>query len=293
LLAVGERNELDEMRRLVGRKSELDLRHANGKVMSKKIFVTRKNILGKTLAELDLPGNFGVVPTRLLRGDIEFSAAANVHLLFGDQLQIVGSPAALDEVADLAGNQSHAVRDTNFLPIFLGIGLGILAGLIPLKIPGVPVPVRMGMAGGPLILAILLGRLGRIGPLIWYMPPQANAALREFGIILFLGCVGLKAGAKFFSTVFSVEGAHWLVAGLIITVVPLIFAALFARLVFKFDFPTISGVISGSMTDPPALAFAHALVKSEAPLVAYATVYPLAMLLRIFTVQILVLLTIK
>lgn len=191
----------------------------------------------------------------------------------------------------MAGNQSHVVRDTNFLPIFLGIGLGILAGAIPIKIPGIPVPVQLGIAGGPLVLAILLGRLGRLGPLIWYMPAQANAALREFGIILFLGCVGLKAGAKFFETVFTMEGLHWMLAGLLITMVPLLIVAFLARFICKYDFPTISGLISGSMTDPPALAFAHAITRSETPLAAYATVYPLAMLLRIFTVQIMALIT--
>lgn len=180
--------------------------------------------------------------------------------------------------------------ETNFLPIFIGIALGVIVGAIPIAIPHIPVPVQLGLAGGPLVLAIILSRLGRLGPLVWHMPAGTNAAFRELGIVLFLACVGLKAGGNFFETVFTREGLNWLLAGLAITMLPLLLAAFLGRTLFKLDFTTISGLLAGSMTDPPALAFAHAVSMSDAPLVAYATVYPLSMLLRIFTAQILVVL---
>jgi putative transport protein len=237
---------------------------------------------------LNLPEHFGVAVTRVTRAEIEMTAVRGLPLQFGDALQIVGNEKALDEVAKLLGNRVSALRETNFMPIFIGITLGVIAGAIPIAVPRVPVPVQLGMAGGPLIMAIILSRIGRIGPFVWYMPASANVAFRELGIVLFLACVGLKAGGKFFETVFTNEGLHWLFAGLAITILPLLLVALFARFIFKLNPTTINGLLAGSMTDPPALAFAHAISASNAPLVAYATVYPLSMLLRIFTAQILV-----
>jgi putative transport protein len=165
----------------------------------------------------------------------------------------------------------------------------VLLGMVPFHFSGMPVPVRLGIAGGPLLLAILLSRIGRIGPVVWYMPANANMAFRELGIVLFLACVGLKAGEKFFSTVFTNEGLLWLGGGFAITVIPILLVGLVARLFMKMNFTAISGLLAGSMTDPPALAFANAVSRSDAPSIAYATVYPLTMLLRIVTVQILVL----
>lgn len=208
---------------------------------------------------------------------------------FRDEIEIVETgKKEPDDAEKFSGNRASAPQETNFMPIFIGIALGVLVGAIPIAIPHIPVPVRLGMAGGPLIMAIILSRIGRIGPLIWQMPASTNIAFREFGIVLFLACVGLKAGGNFFETVFTGEGFHWLLAGLAITIIPLLLVAVFARFFFKLNFTTISGLLAGSMTDPPALAFAHTISASDAPLVAYATVYPLSMLLRIFTAQILV-----
>jgi putative transport protein len=287
ILAVGTRTALENVCVVVGRESGVNLLHS-GRVVSQRIIVTRPGALGSTLEELNLAGRFGVAVTRVARAEIELTAVRELELQFGDMLQVVGNEEALDEVARLLGNRVHALHETNFLPIFIGIALGVLVGAIPIAIPHIPVPVRLGMAGGPLILAIILSRIGRIGPLVWYMPASTNIAFRELGIALFLACVGLNAGGKFFETVLSYEGVHWLLAGLAITIVPLILVALIARFIFKLSFATISGLLAGSMTDPPALAFAHTISASEAPLVAYATVYPLSMLLRILTAQILV-----
>jgi putative transport protein len=288
ILAVGTHAALERFRVVVGRESEVNLLQASGHVISQRIIVTRKEVLGKTIEDLNLADRFGVAVTRVARAEIEMTAVRELQLQFGDTLQIVGNEKALDEVAKLFGNHVHALHETNFMPIFIGIALGVLAGAIPIAIPHIPVPVRLGMAGGPLILAIILSRIGRIGPLVWYMPASANFAFRELGIALFLACVGLKAGGNFFETVFTNEGLHWLLAGLAITIFPLLLVALIARIFLKLNFTTISGLLAGSMTDPPALAFAHTISASDAPLVAYATVYPLSMLLRIFTAQILV-----
>ena len=289
VLAVGTRAALEKFCEAIGRVSEVDLLQTPGDLLAKRIVVTRREAFGKTLGELGLNRNCGVAITRVTRAEIEMTAVRELRLQFGDTLQIVGDAVALKQAAEVLGNRIQALNETNFLPIFLGITLGIGVGMIPIALPHIPVPVSLGLAGGPLLLALILGRVGRIGPLVWYMPASTNAALRELGMVLFLACVGLKAGESFFATAFSQTGMLWLLAGLAITVLPLLLAGFAARYLFKMDFATTSGVLSGSMTDPPALAFAHAICRSSAPLVAYATVYPLAMLLRIFIVQILAL----
>jgi putative transport protein len=289
LLAVGTRAALENFQRAVGRESSVNLLQSPGRIHTQRIVVTRREVLGKSLGELALESLYGVAITRLARAEVELTAVGKWQLQFGDTLQIVGDEAALQKVTVLLGNRVAALRETNFLPIFIGIALGVLVGTVQISIPHVPVPVSLGLAGGPLILAILLSRMGRIGPLIWYMPASTNTAFRELGIVLFLACVGLKAGEKFFETAFTSEGFYWLLAGLAVTTIPLLLVGLAARLFCKLNFNAISGLLAGSMTDPPALAFAHALARSDGPLVAYATVYPLAMLLRIFAAQILAL----
>jgi len=289
ILAVGPRQSLERFRAIVGRESEVNLMQTPGQVASWRIVVTRKEVLGRTLGELALDARFGVIVTRITRADLEMTALPELRLQFGDMLQIVGDAEALPKAAQELGNSPRALNETNFTPIFIGIALGVLAGMLPIVIPGMPVPVKLGLAGGPLILAIILGRIGRIGPLLWYMPANANMAFRELGIVLFLACVGLKAGEKFFGTVFTQQGLTWLFAGVAITVIPLLVVGVIARLSLKMNYTAISGLLAGSMTDPPALAFANAICKSDAPSVAYATVYPLTMLLRIVAVQILVL----
>ena len=289
ILAVGSRKNLEKFRVIVGRESDVNLAKAPGRVVTRKIVVTRKDRLGKTIDELGLDERFGVTVTRVARADIEMTALPELALQFGDMLQVVGEEDAMPGVTKELGNSVRALNETNFIPIFVGIALGVLLGTVPIYFSGMPVPVRLGIAGGPLLLAIILSRIGRIGPLVWYMPANANTAFRELGIVLFLACVGLKAGEKFFSTVFTNEGLLWLAGGFAITVLPILIVGIVARVFFKMNFTAISGLLAGSMTDPPALAFANAVCRSDAPSVAYATVYPLTMLLRIVVVQILVL----
>ena len=209
----------------------------------------------------------------------------SLRLRFGDVIQVVGEPDDLAEAAAVAGDSVKALNETHFIPLFLGIALGVIAGLVPISFPGLPVPVRLGLAGGPLILGIILSRLGHIGRLIWHVPHNANLAFRELGITLFLAAVGLIAGERFFESVFSRNGLMWLLCAVFTATVPLLIIGAFSRSVLKMNFTTITGLIAGSTTDPPALAFAGLLAKSDGPYVAYATVYPMTMLLRILTAQ--------
>jgi putative transport protein len=289
ILAVGSRANLEKFRVIVGSTTDVNLQKVPGRVVTRKIVVTRKSVLGSAIDELGLDDRYGVTVTRVTRADIEMTALPELRLQFGDMLQVVGEEESLKKVAKDLGNSVHMLNETNFIPIFVGIALGVLVGMLPIAFPGMPVAVRMGVAGGPLLLAIILSRIGRIGPLVWYMPVNANLAFRELGIVLFLACVGLKAGDKFFETAFTTQGLTWVLAGLCITMLPILVVGLVARLVLKLNFTAISGMLAGSMTDPPALAFANAVSRSDAPSLAYATVYPLTMLMRIVSVQVLVL----
>jgi putative transport protein len=290
LLAVGTEEALEKFQRIVGRVCEADLMRSSGPVEFRHLLVTRKEVLGKSLRQLALDTLCGVVATRIQRGGVEITARADFRVEFGDSLHVVGDAKGLDEAAAMVGNSQKELAQTHFLPVFAGIALGVIAGLVPIAMPGLPVPVRLGLAGGPLVAAIVLSWLGRIGSVVWYMPSGANLALRELGIVLFLACVGLKAGSRFMDTLLSQDGPVWLLAGLCITVVPLLVVGIVARIILKMNFVVLSGLIAGSMTDPPALAFANTLIKSDAPSVSYAAVYPLTMLLRILCAQFLVLL---
>lgn len=289
ILAVGSKKNLEKFRVIVGVESDVNLSKAPGRVVTRKIVVTHKAVLGKTIDQLELDERYSVTVTRVSRTEIEMTALPELALQFGDTVQLVGEEEAIAKATKELGNSVHALNETNFIPIFLGIALGVLLGMVPFHFSGIPVPVKLGIAGGPLVVAIILSRVGRIGPLVWYMPGNANLAFRELGIVLFLACVGVKAGEHFFEKVFTQEGLVWLGGGFAITVIPILIVGIVARAFLKLNFTAISGLLAGSMTDPPALAFANAVCKSDAPSVAYATVYPLTMLLRIVSVQILVL----
>jgi putative transport protein len=290
IVAVGTRTMLDRFQRVIGSLSDEDLLHAPGGVTYSAVVLTNKSALGKTVTELGLDHSFGVVVTRIRRADLEMTAVPSLRLHFGDVLQVVGDAASIQKAAAFLGNSVKELNQMHFVPLFVGIALGITLGTMPVAVPGLPQPLRLGLAGGVLIVALVLGRVEHIGRLVWHMPANVNLAFREFGIALFFAAVGLRAGAKFFSTVFSPAGALWLVAGFIITVLPLLLIGWFARAVLKMNFTALTGLVAGSMTDPPALAFASNMAHSDGPLLSYATVYPLTMVLRILSAQILVLL---
>lgn len=290
MLVVGTSAALEQFERVVGERSDEDLVLQPSAITDRRVVVTERSALGKTIHELDLDERFQVAVTRVTRADLEISAVPNLRLQFGDQLLIVGHEEDLDKATKAVGNSLKELNATHFIPFFIGIVLGIALGTVPIAFPGLPQPVRLGLAGGPLIAALVLGRIGRIGPHVWHMPVNTNLAFREFGIALFFAAVGLSAGSSFFQTVFSSTGIYWLVAGLSVTVLPLLLVGILGRLLLKLNFIELSGLLAGSMTDPPALAFACNIAGSDAPTVSYATVYPLTTLLRILAAQVLAIL---
>jgi putative transport protein len=289
ILAVGAGKDVDAACRRIGKPARIDLMKEQGPVIYRDVIVTRKDVIGRSLAQLGLENIFGVAISRVTRAAVEMTAVPNFRLQFGDRVRIVGDSERIKQVTSVLGNALGALNHTHFIPVFIGITLGVLVGSIPFQIAGMPAPVTLGLAGGPLIVAIILSRLGRVGPLVWYMPLGANLALRELGIILFLACVGLKAGSRFVEILLHGDGLIWMASAALITVVPLLSVGLVARLFLRQNFMNICGVLAGTMTDPPALAFANNISDSDAPSVAYATVYPLTMLLRILAAQAIVL----
>ncbi len=285
LSVVGTRAGLEQFGRVIGERCDEDLLLKTSNVTFRRVVVTAREVLGKTMGELHLDARFGVAVTRVLRADLEMSAVPALRLQFGDTVHMVGRSEDLDRAAVALGNSLKELNETHFIPFFIGIALGIALGTMPISIPGIPHPIRLGLAGGPLIVALVLGRIGHIRRQVWHMPTNTNLAFREFGIALFFAAVGLSAGAKFFATVFSAAGLQWLLAGICVTVLPLLVVGILARTVWKMNFMDLCGLLAGSMTDPPALAFASNIAGTDAPAVAYATVYPLTTLLRILSAQ--------
>jgi putative transport protein len=285
IVAVGTRAGLDQFERVVGERSADDLVSTGGGVTSRRVIVTAADVLGKAVGDLGLDQRFGVTVTRITRADIEMTAVPGLRLQFGDRLQVVGREADLDRAAAALGNSVKELNETHFIPLFIGMFLGIVVGTLPIDVPGLPQPVRLGLAGGPLVVALVLGRFGRIGRLACHMPVNANLAFREFGIALFFAAVGLAAGPTFFQTVFSPIGVQWMLAGVCVTALPLVLVGGIARAAWKMNFVTLGGLLAGSMTAPPVLTFANELSGSDAPSVSYAMVYPLTMVLRVLTAQ--------
>lgn len=257
-------------------------------VVPRRVLVTKEQVHGKSLANLKLGKAFGITVTRINRAGVDLVARPDLRLQIGDRLTIVGTTASIDAAANLLGNSMHKLREPNLTAIFLGIGLGILLGSIPLFIPGIPQPVKLGLAGGPLIVAILMSRFGPKYKLVTYTTMSANLMLREIGIALFLACVGLDAGGGFVNTIVNGGGAMWILYGAIITVVPLLITGTFCRLYLKMNYFAIMGLLAGSTTDPPALAYSGAAAGNDIPAVSYATVYPLTMFLRVLSAQLLI-----
>ncbi|MBI2496658.1 MAG: putative transporter [Opitutae bacterium] len=288
LHAVGPEEGLDELRVVVGAEASVDLKVMPGTVTNRRLIVTHSSVFGRELAEVEVFAEHNVVVTRVTRGGIEFTPLPGLRLQFGDVLMVVGEAPQIDAVAAAVGNSNKALNSPQPIPFFLGIALGVIVGSIPLALPGLPAAVKLGLAGGPLVVAILLSRVANTGPLVWYLPTNANLMLREVGITLFLAAVGLKSGDKFVEVLLGGHGLAWLGFGAVITAVPLVAVGLLARAWKKLNYAELCGLLAGGMTDPPALAFAQQTTGSDAPAVAYATVYPLVMLLRVFSAQLLV-----
>lgn len=285
---VGQRDALEKVRLVVGEEVDVTLSTAGTALQTARVVVTNEAVLGKKIRDLNLKQKYDVVITRLNRAGIELVASNSASLQFGDILNLVGRPEAIEAVSAIAGNAQQKLQQVQMLPVFIGVGLGVLLGSIPLFVPGFPAALRLGLAGGPLVVALILGRIGSIGKLYWFMPPSANLALRELGIVLFLSVVGLKSGGDFINTLVKGDGLAWIGYGAMITGIPLLTVGILARMLVKMNYLTLCGMLAGSMTDPPALAFANGLhPTSGAAALSYATVYPLAMFLRIMSPQIL------
>ncbi|HCN9528453.1 TPA: putative transporter [Escherichia coli] len=285
---VGQPADLHNAQLVIGQEVDTSLSTKGTDLRVERVVVTNENVLGKRIRDLHFKERYDVVISRLNRAGVELVASGDISLQFGDILNLVGRPSAIDAVANVLGNAQQKLQQVQMLPVFIGIGLGVLLGSIPVFVPGFPAALKLGLAGGPLIMALILGRIGSIGKLYWFMPPSANLALRELGIVLFLSVVGLKSGGDFIHTLVDGEGLSWIGYGALITAVPLITVGILARMLAKMNYLTMCGILAGSMTDPPALAFANNLhPTSGAAALSYATVYPLVMFLRIITPQLL------
>lgn len=285
---VGLPADLHNAQLVIGQEVDTSLSTKGTDLRVERVVVTNENVLGKRIRDLHFKERYDVVISRLNRAGVELVASGDISLQFGDILNLVGRPSAIDAVANVLGNAQQKLQQVQMLPVFIGIGLGVLLGSIPVFVPGFPAALKLGLAGGPLIMALILGRIGSIGKLYWFMPPSANLALRELGIVLFLSVVGLKSGGDFVNTLVNGEGLSWIGYGALITAVPLITVGILARMLAKMNYLTMCGMLAGSMTDPPALAFANNLhPTSSAAALSYATVYPLVMFLRIITPQLL------
>ena len=285
---VGQPADLHNAQLVIGQEVDTSLSTKGTDLRVERVVVTNENVLGKRIRDLHFKERYDVVISRLNRAGVELVASGDISLQFGDILNLVGRPSAIDAVANVLGNAQQKLQQVQMLPVFIGIGLGVLLGSIPVFVPGFPAALKLGLAGGPLIMALILGRIGSIGKLYWFMPPCARLARWVVGIVLFLSVVGLKSGGDFVNTLVNGEGLSWIGYGALITAVPLITVGILARMLAKMNYLTMCGMLAGSMTDPPALAFANNLhPTSGAAALSYATVYPLVMFLRIITPQLL------
>jgi putative transport protein len=285
LHAVGTSRRLSQLKLIIGQEAAVDLKTTPSNIVSRRVLVTQASALGKTISALNLLGRFKVNVTRVNRAGVDLSPVPSLQLQFADSLLVVGDATGVANAATEVGNSIKVLNHPQILPIFIGIALGVLLGSWPISVPGMPAPIKLGLAGGPLIVAIILSRLGRIGPVVWYLPQSANVMLREMGIVLFLAAVGLKSGDQFVPTLIHGDGIYWMLGGAFITLVPLLIVGCIGRAIYKINYMTLCGLLAGSMTDPPALAFATTLNNSDAPSVSYATVYPMTMILRVLCAQ--------
>lgn len=291
LCVVSSEDDAEAISTLLGSLVEVEWDKAKGSepLVSRRIVVTKEKLNGKTLGELHLGSIYDVTITRVVRSGTELFASASLILQVGDRLTVVGKESSVAAVAQRVGNELKRLDAPNIATIFIGIMVGVLFGSIPFSIPGIPTPMKLGLAGGPLIVAILISRFGYKLGLVTYTKASANMMLREVGIALFLASVGIKSGASFFETVTSGDGLIYMLGGLLITVIPVFVVALIARKRYKMNYFSIIGLVAGASTNPPALAFANSQTEHDAPAVAYSTVYPLTMFLRILTAQLMVL----
>lgn len=290
IMIVAQPNDFDRLKTIVGKESNMDLSKMNGPLVAKKVRITKAEAYSHSLAYLDPLKNYGVMISRISRAGIEFIASGDSRLQFGDIVTAIGEEKQVEELIKDFGDSEKKLREPHVAGLFFGIVIGVIFGSIPFAIPGLSVPVKLGLAGGPLIIAILISRFAGFLPITPYISQSANYMVREIGIVLFLASVGLKAGPDFVQTLTSAQGPEYLLLGISITLIPLVITALVSRLVYKLNYLEICGLLAGASTDPPALSFSTQMTGSDAPAIAYAGVYPLTMFLRILLPQLLLLL---
>jgi putative transport protein len=289
LLVVTAKSDVEAITAFIGQSAEIDWTESETQLVSRRIIITQSKINGKTIGFLQLRSTLGVNITRVNRSGIDLLGTPNLVLQVGDRVMVVGELTAIERVEKMLGNALKRLNEPHIITIFVGVFMGILLGSIPMFVPGMPMPVKLGLAGGPLIVAILIARFGYKIKLITYTTQSANFMLREIGISLFLASVGISSGGKFVETVVSSDGLLWIGCGFIITVLPLLIVGFIGRKFMKLNYYTLMGLLAGSTTDPPALAYSNSIAGNDAPAVAYSTVYPLTMFLRVIMAQILIL----
>lgn len=295
VLVITNRDDRKAMEILFGRETatnwnadQIDWNHIDAEVASRTVVVTRKVLNGKHLVDLQLRSTYGVNVSRVLRGDLKLLATDDLRLQYGDRVVVVGPPSALDNVEKFIGNAVQTLNEPNLGSIFLGMVLGLLLGLIPVAIPGAAVPVHLGVAGGPIIMGIIVGALGPKAHIISYTTRSASLILRKFGLSLYLACLGLEAGKDFFHTLIRPEGLMWIGIGALLTLIPIFIIGVVMLRMHKYDFGTICGVLCGSMANPMALGYANDTIQGETPSLSYASVYPLGMFIRVLIAQVLI-----
>ena len=296
ILVISGKNDVGSLTRLFGpqenvdwNKKDIDWNAIDSQLVSRKVLVTKSEINGKKLGDLRLRNSFGINITRVNRAGIDLLPSRSLRLQLGDRLTIVGEARSIENAALILGNEAKQLRTPNLTSIFTGIVIGLILGSIPFVIPGMSVPVKLGIAGGPIIVGILMGAFGPRFHLATYMSQSANLMLRQLGLTIYLAGLGLSAGARFFSTVFSVEGLKWVAISCALAIIPVLITGLFASRIFKTDYAENIGMLCGGMANPIALNFANSTTEGDEPAVAYATVYPISMFLRVISAQIIML----
>lgn len=288
LLIVSRPKDEEPICALLGAKEEIDWKKFGKQMVSRRILITKSSVNGKTLEQMKIPKTFGVNVTRVNRSGVDLVATGQLKLQMGDKLTVVGNELSISHVEQVLGNSMKRLNSPNLIPIFLGIVLGCILANVPFFIPGISASLRLGLTGGPLIVAILIGYFGPKYNLVTYNTISANLMLRRFGLCIFLACVGLGTGEDFVQTIVSQSGMQWILYGLLITMLPILFGGIIGRYVFHINYFTLVGVLAGAHTNPPALAYVNDMTQSDSPSVGYSTVYPFAMFLRILTIQMMI-----
>ena len=298
ILVITTPGEAEALRMIFGEqeqkdwnKEDIDWNAIDSQLISQRILVTRPEINGKKLAQLRLRNNYGINISRVYRSGVQLLATPDLRLQLGDRLTVVGEAQAIRNVEKILGNAVKSLNEPNLIAVFIGLILGLTLGSIPVSVPGISIPVKLGLAGGPIIVGILIGTFGPRLHMITYTTQSANLMLRALGLSMYLACLGLDAGQHFFETVMRPEGLLWLGAGFVLTFVPVVLVGLFALRVLKVDFGSVSGLLCGSMANPMALNYANDTIEGDNPSVSYATVYPVCMFLRVIIIQVLLMLT--